>query len=120
MLDIIREDIKKDRENARAEEKSAQAEWRTYRSEYQAQKKEMNAEIKAIKKRRGAKRGLRSWSKRTRKGLKTRLDGVMAQMTDDLPLCDFTTINFDTRKKNRQIEMDGLIKAKGILHGSSA
>jgi len=30
---------------------------------------------------------------------------------------DYLTINYDVRLKNRQIEIDGLIKAKAILEG---
>merc|ERR1719473_2630472 len=35
------------------------------------------------------------------------------------PGCDFIAVNFDTRLKNRQAEMDGLLKAKAILNGAS-
>jgi len=33
--------------------------------------------------------------------------------------CDFITINFETRIKNRQLEIDGLLKAKSILQGAA-
>ena len=39
-------------------------------------------------------------------------------MEDALPLCNFATVNFETRKENRKIEMDGLTQAHAILRGA--
>ena len=40
-------------------------------------------------------------------------------LTKTEPRCDFIAVNFETRLKNRQIEMDGLNQAKAVLQGAS-
>jgi len=35
------------------------------------------------------------------------------------PGCTFITKNFETRKRNRAAEVDGLEKAKGVLKGAN-
>ena len=42
---------------------------------------------------------------------------VMKKIKDAEPGCDYFTINYPVRSKNRQIEVDGLHKAKAILAG---
>jgi len=46
--------------------------------------------------------------------LKTILDKIKAEQ----PGCDFMLVNYPTRVKNRQMEIDGLDKAKAILKGA--
>merc|ERR1719359_1544026 len=120
MLDIIKEDIEKDRKNAKKEELDARKEFYAFKKEAIAQKKELIDEAKAIRSRMGEKKKTLQEVKKSRTLKKKKLDAVMTRMTDALPLCDFTTINFETRKKNRQIEMEGLIKATGILKGATS
>jgi len=43
----------------------------------------------------------------------------MKKMKDIAPDCEYYTVNFKLRLKNRQIEADGLNKAKAILQGGS-
>merc|ERR1719240_509291 len=45
------------------------------------------------------------------------LEVVMKKIKDAAPACNYFTINYEVRAKNRQIEIDGLLKAKAILAG---
>merc|ERR1712129_534205 len=45
------------------------------------------------------------------------LDVLLKRIKNAEPGCDFIAINFAVRSGNRQIEMDGLEKAKAILSG---
>merc|ERR1719387_1875894 len=57
--------------------------------------------------------------KESRLSSKGELDSVMEKIKVDEPGCEFMTINFPVRLKNRQLEIDGLLKAKAILQGGS-
>mmetsp|Transcript_47450 Transcript_47450/g.103130 ORF Transcript_47450/g.103130 Transcript_47450/m.103130 type:complete len:717 (-) Transcript_47450:136-2286(-) len=46
---------------------------------------------------------------------KEELDAILKRIKDAEPGCDFITVNFAVRSKNRQLEVDGLEKAKAIL-----
>jgi len=54
-------------------------------------------------------------AKEERHASKGTLDAVMDEIKVAQPACEFMTVNFKTRAKNRQLEMDGLRKAKTIL-----
>jgi len=43
----------------------------------------------------------------------------MQKMADAEVGCDYIALNFEVRKKNRDTELDGLMKAKAILEGGS-
>jgi len=60
----------------------------------------------------GAAQGDRS----TKKG---ELASVMERISGAAPNCDFIAINFHVRSQNRQLEIDGLEKAKAILSGAT-
>lgn len=47
------------------------------------------------------------------------LKSVMEKIKVDEPGCEFMTINFPVRATNRQMEIDGLLKAKAILQGGT-
>jgi len=51
----------------------------------------------------------------TLKTLKASIEEIQAAE----PGCNFMTVNFEVRSKNRQLEIDGLLKAKAILTGGS-
>jgi len=50
---------------------------------------------------------------------KKMLDSVIEQIRTAEPGCDFIGVNFDVRTRNRQMEIDGLLKAKTILEGAA-
>merc|ERR1719409_518730 len=49
---------------------------------------------------------------------KEQLGAVMEKIKAAEPGCDFIAVNFEIRTKNRQTEIDGLVKAKAILQGA--
>jgi len=51
------------------------------------------------------------------KGEELQFDAVLQKIADATPGCDYLTLNDELRLKNRQIEIDGLVKAKAILQG---
>merc|ERR1719440_832805 len=63
------------------------------------------SELQDTKKARGTKKG--------------ELDGVMEKMEKINPNCEYFEVNYPLRLKNRQIELDGLEKAKAILKGGT-
>merc|ERR1719390_531148 len=46
------------------------------------------------------------------------LASIMDYLKEIAPGCDFIAMNFKMRLSNRQIEKDGLLKAKAILQGA--
>jgi len=55
---------------------------------------------------------------KTRLSKKGSLEASMKTIADANPGCEYITIAYPTKLKNRQIEIDGLRKAKGILQGA--
>eukprot|EP00747_Dinoflagellata_sp_TGD_P152821 gnl/TRDRNA2_/TRDRNA2_177344_c3_seq1.p1 gnl/TRDRNA2_/TRDRNA2_177344_c3~~gnl/TRDRNA2_/TRDRNA2_177344_c3_seq1.p1 ORF type:complete len:216 (+),score=96.81 gnl/TRDRNA2_/TRDRNA2_177344_c3_seq1:47-649(+) len=119
MMDIIAEDIQKDIDGAKKAEKEAVEEFEADKKEFEEQKSGLLADIQTLEGEMGDKMESVEDNKADRKTQKGELDEVMQKMTDALPQCNFITINFDMRMKNRQTEMDGLDKAKGILKGAT-
>merc|ERR1719161_2479098 len=117
ILGMIHEDIKKDAAKAKAEEEEAQSDYDEFKEESESEIKDMNEEIDSLEGVQGDKEEAVKDNKGERKTLKGELDAVTEKMKDALPLCDFMTINYEMRIENRQIEIDGLDQAKGILSG---
>merc|ERR1719473_106708 len=119
ILGMIAEDIEKDAAKAKAEEEEAQKDYDEFKEESEAEIESLEGEIEELEGVQGDKEESVKDNKADRKTLKGELDSVMTKMKDALPLCDFMTINYDMRMENRQTEIDGLDKAKGILSGAS-
>ena len=47
------------------------------------------------------------------------LDATLEKIKDSTPGCDVIAVHFELRSKSRQIEIDGLDKAKAILKGAA-
>eukprot|EP00747_Dinoflagellata_sp_TGD_P131458 gnl/TRDRNA2_/TRDRNA2_174964_c5_seq8.p1 gnl/TRDRNA2_/TRDRNA2_174964_c5~~gnl/TRDRNA2_/TRDRNA2_174964_c5_seq8.p1 ORF type:complete len:703 (+),score=285.87 gnl/TRDRNA2_/TRDRNA2_174964_c5_seq8:45-2153(+) len=118
ILTMIKEDIEKDREKAKEEEDLAQKEFEKFETESETQVKDLNEEIGTLEGTQGDKEEEIKDNKEERKTGKEELDSVMQKMEDAEPGCDFMTINYPMRMENRQTEIDGLDKAKGILKGA--
>jgi len=119
ILQMILEDVEADIEKAtKAEEKAIE--------EYNAFKKDTEASIeanqKAIEDMKGEIAECESTiedTKEEKNSAKGNLDSVMEEIKVAEPGCEFITVNFPVRTKNRQMEIDGLLKAKAILQGGS-
>merc|ERR1719443_1286255 len=118
-LDMIHEDIVKDLEKAKAEEEQAEKEYQVFMEETNKAIKELDASIVELKATSAEKAGEVEEEKKTRLAAKGSLDAVMQTIKDIAAECDYYQVNFVGRSKNRDIEIDGLSKAKAILEGAA-
>merc|ERR1719313_2324773 len=119
ILTMMKEDIQKDISKAEAEEAAAQTAFEKFEADTQA----------SVAKKQGTKSDLESdiaadeesiTSEKTERGTNQEtLDSTLQFLKELAPGCDFIAVNFETRLKNRQIEMDGLTQAKAVLQGAS-
>jgi len=119
ILGMIKEDIESDIAKAKKAEADAIAEYEKFvedtNNSIKANQKainDMEAEISECEQKIEAAKEERTTAKGT-------LDSVMEEIKVAQPGCEFICINFETRKTNRQMEIDGLKKAKAILQGGS-
>merc|ERR1719420_391518 len=119
ILGMIHEDVLADIEKATKAEEKAIAEYEAFVKDT---KESIAANNKAIEDMEGEIADCEekiTTATEERASAKGELDSVMEEIKAAEPGCDFATINFEVRKKNRQMEIDGLLKAKPILQGGS-
>jgi len=119
LLDSIIDDVNKDMTAAKAEEDKAALEYGTFKSESEAQLGNLEKAKNGLVKTKGTKEGDVADEKKARVGAKSELDAVVQTIKDADSGCDYITINYPVKLKNRQIELDGLTKAKAILVGGT-
>jgi DNA repair exonuclease SbcCD ATPase subunit len=119
ILELIADDIKKDIAKATSEEEASV-------KAYDALVADVDASISSLESTKSDLEGTMAddeSSMTTEKGERTTnqedLDSTLAFLKEIAPGCDFIAVNFNTRLKNRQAEVDGLNKAKAILQGAS-
>jgi len=119
LMDMVHADMVKDRATAKAEEDESQ-------KDYDAFKKKSEDEMKALMDEKNEKDGIKGrketrlqQTKKSRATKKGDLDGLLEKMEKISPNCEYFTVNYPLRLKNRQIELDGLEKAKAILQGGT-
>jgi len=119
ILEMIHEDIIRDQKKGQAEEDDAQKSFDNFEKESNASIKDLTREIskqEGIVGRKEQDHGDTGKSRATKKGA---LDAVMKKMEDINPNCEYFTVNYKMRADNRDVEVDGLIKAKAILQGGN-
>merc|ERR1719265_446013 len=117
ILEMISEDLLKDKAKAKSEEDKAQSNFDAFKENSEKQistLEDANAELTDTK---GQKEDDIAEAKEQRLAKKDELETVVAKINDATPSCVYNTINYPVRLKNRQIEIDGLEKAKAILEG---
>merc|ERR1719428_973909 len=119
ILTVIKEDIEKDMAKAKTEEDEAQTEFENQHTAFENQRDGLNDDIATLEGTSGSKTEEIQTTKENRKTRKQELDNFMSKMNDAVVGCDYITVNFDMRKKNRDTELDGLLKAKAILEGGA-
>jgi len=117
IMEMVKEDVKKDVRAAEDEEAESLKDFNKEKADLEDEIKATNTAIDAYKKDKASQEkdvvdrtGERSTSK-------DELNGQLSLYKSYKPGCDFLLVNFDTRTKARQIEVDGLQKAKAILKG---
>jgi len=118
ILEMIKDDIKKDKTKAKADEDDAETKFQTFKSESESQIGVLNDAITDLEDEISGKETKVTEAKEERGTKKDELDAVVEKIHDAEPGCDFTRLNFGMRTKNRDIEIDGLDKAKAILKGA--
>merc|ERR1719440_2005943 len=119
IMDMVREDILKDRADAKADEDASQKEFDAFKKDSNEHIKELQGQKRQTNKDMGraeSKRSSTKWQRTTQKG---KLNGILNKIQDINPNCEYYEVNYPMRRKNRQIDMDGLEKAKAILQGGS-
>merc|ERR1719160_1191977 len=104
MLTMIKEDIEKDIEKAKKQEEEAQ-------KAYDKLVADIEGEIASDSE-------ARTQENATMTDNQGQLKAVMDYLKEIAPGCDFIAMNFGIRLTNRQMEVDGLKKAKSILQGA--
>ena len=117
ILEMIKDDILKDKTKAKKDEDKAEKAFGTFKSEAESQI-ELNDAITDLEDEVAGKETKVTEAKEERGTKKDELDAVVEKIHDAEPGCDFIRLNFGMRTKNRDIEIDGLDKAKAILKGA--
>mmetsp|Transcript_47449 Transcript_47449/g.103125 ORF Transcript_47449/g.103125 Transcript_47449/m.103125 type:complete len:712 (-) Transcript_47449:50-2185(-) len=115
ILTLLEEDIKKDIAAAVSSEASAVAAYDVMMEETNAQIASLRETITALQGDIADKAASASDLKGEKRARKDELKALIKKMKDMAPGCDFITVNYSVRANNRQVEIDGLVKAKAIL-----
>mmetsp|Transcript_89659 Transcript_89659/g.141549 ORF Transcript_89659/g.141549 Transcript_89659/m.141549 type:complete len:735 (+) Transcript_89659:54-2258(+) len=117
IMEMVHEDIVKDRADAKADEDKAQAEYDAFKKDSETKMEELMAEKETTEKEMGAAQTTKSDTESMRDTKKGELDAVLEKIADANPNCEYFEVNYPVRTTNRHIEIDGLQKAKAILEG---
>jgi len=117
ILGMVHADILKDIATAKAEEDASQKEYDTFKSESEQKLKDLMEEKNKKDGIQGGKEQDKTETQKERGTKKGALDAVLKKIKDVNPDCEYFEVNYPLRLKNRQIEIDGLHKAKAILEG---
>eukprot|EP00928_Gymnodinium_smaydae_P088695 TRINITY_DN72761_c0_g1_i1.p2 TRINITY_DN72761_c0_g1~~TRINITY_DN72761_c0_g1_i1.p2 ORF type:complete len:740 (-),score=261.99 TRINITY_DN72761_c0_g1_i1:68-2287(-) len=119
VLKMIADDIRKDIQKADDAENAAISDYDEVKSDLEQDNKDLSGAIVTLEGTKSDKENSVETNLGDRKAKGNFLAGVMQKIANAQPGCDYFTINYPVRSKNRQIEVDGLEKAKTILSGGS-
>merc|ERR1719446_564761 len=114
---MVHDDIVKDRNDAKADEDASQKEYDNFKTDSENKMKSLKAEKEATEKRMGDAETDKTNTEKSRRTKKGELDSLLDKISEINPNCEYFEVNYPMRTKNRQIEIDGLNKAKAILQG---
>merc|ERR1719152_534696 len=117
ILEMIHEDILKDKTKSKADEDKAEETFQSFKTNSETQIQALEDANSDLTDTKGQKESDISTAKEQRGTKHDELNEVIAKINDATPSCVYTTINYPVRLKNRQVEIDGLEKAKAILQG---
>jgi len=119
ILGMILEDVKEEIEKSKQAEKDAIKAFETLKEDIENSIKAANEAISDLESKIAESEETIVEEMTTKTDAKKELDGVMEGIMSAEPGCNFMAINFKVRTENRQLEIDGLLKAKAILTGGS-
>merc|ERR1719331_3442491 len=118
MLEMIKEDIEKDIATAKKQEEEAQAAYDKLVEDIEAAIKAKEQTVSDLEGDMASDSEMRTTENTTMADNQAQLKSVMDYLKEIAPGCDFIAMNFNIRLTNRQMEVDGLKKAKAILQGA--
>jgi len=118
IMQLIMDDIQKDINLAKKGEEDAQKSYEKIKSDLEATIADGEKAIETYKKEKADVEGKMTDSIKARAEEKKGLDATMDEIKSLKPGCNFILVNFEVRTKKRQVEIDGLTKAKAILQGA--
>jgi len=117
IMTMVHEDIVKDRADAKADEDKSQQEYDDFKKSSEDKMQALMSEKDDTESAMGAAETERTDTKKSRSTKKGELDAVLKKISDINPNCEYFEVNYVMRRANRQIEIDGLQKARAILEG---
>lgn len=117
-LEIIKADIDKDITAAKDAEDKAAQKYADFKKQCDDEIKALGDEIATLTGTKGDKEQSVQQETATRLDKKGSLAAVMTKISDANQGCEYITVNYPIRLGNRQMEIDGLLKAKAILKGA--
>lgn len=117
IMEMIHDDILQDIAKADKDEQASVTLFTATKTDLETDMNNLNTAIGELSSSKSTALGDISDLKTNRGDEASSLAAVMGKIRDAEPGCDFLTINIQVRSQNRQIEMDGLNKAKAILSG---
>merc|ERR1719335_116224 len=118
LLEMLVEDVKKDIAAAEAAEQEAVAAFEEESGKLEQAMKDAEKTIADLEGEKSSVDEEANEAVEIRLTQKKALDSVMKEITVLRPGCNFVAVNFNKRTAARNAEIDGLVKAKGILTGS--
>merc|ERR1719460_2120654 len=118
MLEMIKEDIEKDIAKAKKQEEEAQAAYDKLVEDIEAAMEAKKQTVSDLEGEMASDSESRTQENTTMADNQGQLKAVMDYLKEIAPGCDFIAMNFNIRLTNRQMEVDGLKKAKSILQGA--
>lgn len=118
ILTVILEDVQKDIAKATTAEENAIKDYTDLKAGLEKDVLDLQNLISTLQ---GTKSGKEAEIESTESEQITQKEGlkvVMKKLEDAREGCDFISVNFPVRTSNRQIEIDGLLKAKAVLNGA--
>jgi len=117
ILEMAEEGVAKDIATAKAAEEEAASDFETFSKETKVTLEELAQAIRDMEEAKDKKAGDVHGAKSSRGNAQKELVSISKTITDAEPACAYIQVNFPVRQKARQLEHDGLVKAKAILSG---
>jgi chromosome segregation ATPase len=118
ILSIIADDIQKDIDAAVQAEKDAEDSFEKIKTDLEDTIKDGEDAIDAYEKEKADREDEAVEAGKERATEKEGLDSIMDEIKSLKPGCNYILLNVEVRTKKRQVEIDGLKKAKAILQGA--
>jgi len=118
ILTMIADDLQKDMDKATSSEQASIQDYLKMKGEQEESVSDLQTLIGTLQGQVAAKEGDITTAEGDKSLQKEQLEALFKKMKDMEPGCDFIAVNFNVRSTNRQIEVDGLQKAKAILEGA--